>query len=126
MSPARRPSDREGIRNAAGLRPASAAPAAVPPVLQPDPDRDAVPPVRDGSAQVTRRAARPTRITVDLAADLHTFLRGYSQARDVAAADVIRELIRQVRADPELSAKVTAELERRREALAEAMRAARE
>jgi hypothetical protein len=53
-------------------------------------------------------------------------LRGYAQARDVAAADVIRELIRQVRTDPDLSARVTAELERRREALAEAMRAARE
>lgn len=51
------------------------------------------------------------------------FLRRYAQARDVAAADVIRELIRQVRADPDLSARVTAELERRREALAEAMRA---
>ena len=69
---------------------------------------------------------RPTRITVDLAADLYSFLRGYAQARDVAAADVIRELIRQVRSDPELSARVTAELARRREALAEAMRAARE
>jgi len=41
-------------------------------------------------------------------------------------ADVIRELIRQMRADPDLSVRVTAELERRREALAEAMRAARE
>ena len=59
-------------------------------------------------------------------AELHSFLRAYSQARDVAAADVIRELIRQVRADPDLSARVTAELARRREALAEAMRAARE
>ena len=78
------------------------------------------------SAQVTRRGARPTRITVDLVAELHSFLRGYAQARDVAAADVIRELIRQVRTDPDLSARVTAELERRREALAEAMRAARE
>ena len=65
-------------------------------------------------------------MTVDLAADLYGFLRGYVQARDVAAADVIRELIRQLRADPDLSARVTAELERRREALAEAMRAARE
>jgi hypothetical protein len=55
-------------------------------------------------------------------ADLHGFLRGYAQTRDVAAADVIRE----VRADPDLSARVTAELARRREALAEAMRAARE
>ena len=86
----------------------------------------ASPQVRDESAQVTRRVARPTRITVDLAAELHSFLRGYVQARDVAAADVIRELIRQVRADPDLSARVTAELERRQEALAEAMRAARE
>ncbi len=69
---------------------------------------------------------RPTRITVDLVDKLHSFLRGYAQARDAAAADVIRELIRQLRSDPELSARVTAELARRREALAEAMRAARE
>jgi hypothetical protein len=72
------------------------------------------------------RQVRPTRITVDLVAELHSFLRGYAQARDAAAADVIRELIRQLRSDPELSAQVTAELERRREALAEALRAARE
>jgi hypothetical protein len=126
MSPARPPSaQRAGIRNAA-LRSAPAEPSAVPPVLHTDTEPGAVPQGRDESAQVTRRAVRPTRITVDLAADLHGFLRGYSQARDVAAADVIRELIRQVRADPDLSARVTAELERRREALAEAMRAARE
>ena len=41
-------------------------------------------------------------------------------------ADVIRELIRQVRADPDFSARVTAELARRQEALPEAMRVARE
>ena len=66
------------------------------------------------------------RTTVDLEPDLYGFVRAYAQARDVAAADVIRELIRQVRADPDLSARVTVELVRRREALAEAMRAARE
>ena len=125
MSPPRSPSARAGIRNAA-LRAAPAEPAAVPPVLHPDAELDSVPQVRDESAQVTRRPVRPTRITVDLVAELHLFLRGYAQARDVAAADVIRELIRQLRADPELSARVTAELERRREALAEAMRVARE
>jgi hypothetical protein len=125
VSPPRSPSARAGIRNAA-QRAAPAAPAAVPPVLQPDADPGSVPQIRDESAQVTHRAARPTRITVDLVAELHLFLRGYSQARDVAAADVIRELIRQVRADPDLSARVTAELARRQEALAEAMRAARE
>ncbi len=125
MSPPRSPSARGGIRNAA-LRAAPAEPAAVPPVLQPDADQGAVPQARDESAQVTQRTARPTRITVDLVAELHGFLRGYAQAREVAAADVIRELIRQVRADPDLSARVTAELARRQEALAEAMRAARE
>jgi hypothetical protein len=82
--------------------------------------------MREETPSAFSRPARPTRITVDLMGDLHSFLRGYSQARDVAAADVIRELIRQVRSDAELSARVTAELERRREALAEAMRAARE
>jgi hypothetical protein len=85
-----------------------------------------VPEVRTEPAQATARATRPTRITVDLVGELHSFLRGYSQARDVAAADVIRELIRQVRSDRDLSARVTAELARRQEALAEAMRAARE
>jgi hypothetical protein len=114
-----------GIRNAAGLRAAPAEQPAVPPVLEPPTDAGAVPQARDEPAQITRHA-RPTRITVDLVADLHSFLRAYAQARDVAAADVVRELIRQVRADPELSARVTAELARRQEALAEAMRVARE
>jgi hypothetical protein len=126
VSPARPPSaQRGGIRNAVRVVPAE--PGAVPPVLQAPAEPSAVPQVRDEAAQVPRQAAaRPTRITVDLVAELHSFLRAYAQARDVAAADVIRELIRQVRADPDLSARVTAELARRREALAEAMRAARE
>lgn len=126
MSPPRSPSGRAGIRIAA-QQSAAGPPALVPPVRQSPAEPGAVPPVRDDSAQVPRlAAARPTRITVDLVAELHLFLRAYAQARDVAAADVIRELIRQVRADPDLSARVTAELARRREALAEAMRAARE
>ncbi len=126
MSPARPPSaGRAGIRNAA-LRSAPVEQDAVPAALQAAAEPGAVPQARDEPAQVTRRAVRPTRITVDLVAELHSFLRGYAQARDVAAADVIRELIRQLRSDPELSARVTAELARRQEALAEAMRAARE
>ncbi len=123
MSPARPPSSRGGIRNA--VRPAAAEPGAVPPVLHTPAEQSAVPQARNEPVQVAR-PARPTRITVDLVAELHSFLRAYAQARDAAAADVIRELIRQVRADPELSARVTAELARRQEALAEAMRAARE
>ena len=123
MSPLKPPSKGpvSGIRRVADAQAAQA--------LQPAAEPSAVTPVRDEPTEIPRRPgerARPTRITVDLVADLHGFLRGYAQVRDVAAADVIRELIRQVRADPDLSAKVTAELERRREALADAMRAARE
>jgi len=117
---------RAGIQKAATLRAASTEQAAVPAVLQPGTGPAAVPPAREDPAPAVRSSGRPTRITVDLVADLHGYLRGYAQARDVAAADVIRELIRQLRADPDLSARVTAELERRREALAEAMRVARE
>jgi hypothetical protein len=132
MSPASKPSARANaarqslLAGAAGARHAPAEQAAVPAALQPDADQGAVPQVRDEAPPSPRRPVRPTRITVDLVAELHSFLRGYAQARDVAAADVIRELIRQVRSDPELSARVTAELARRQEALAEAMRAARE
>jgi hypothetical protein len=126
VSPARPPSaSRAGITNAA-LRTVPGAGRPDRPVLQPGAEPGAVPPVLDDPAQVARPAARPTRITVDLVAELHSFLRGYSQAREVPAADVIRELIRQLRSDPELSARVTAELARRREALAEALRAVRE
>lgn len=126
MSPARPPSaSRAGIRNAA-MRAVPGVERPEGPVLQPGAEHGAVSPVLDEPAPVPRPAARPTRITVDLVAELHSFLRAYAQARDVAAADVIRELIRQVRADPDLSARVTAELVRRQEALAEAMRAARE
>jgi hypothetical protein len=84
---------------------------------------------RVGSARfpvIKQLQARPVRITVDLAGELHVFLRDYARVRDAAAADVIRELIRQVRAGPALSARVSGELARRQEAFAEAMRAARE
>jgi hypothetical protein len=68
----------------------------------------------------------PVRTTADLDASLYGFLRATARTHGVAVADMVRELIRQLRADPELSARVTAELARRQEALAEAMRAARE
>ena len=86
----------------------------------------AAPELQTELAGAAAREQRQVRITVDLAADLHGFLRGYAQGQDVAATDVIRELIRQVRSDLDLSARVTAELARRKEALAAALRAARE
>src|ERR1700759_1043775 len=122
MAAPRRPSDAQrAIRTAAGdpvLRPAT------------EPEPDAVTQARDRSEDPRPAPAgerdKPTRITIDLAAELYSYLRGYARGRDIAAADVVRELIRQMRNDPDLSARVTAELARRREALAEAMRAARE
>ena len=123
MAAPRRPSDAQrAIRTAASgpvLRPAT------------EPEPDAVTQARDRSEEDPRPAPagerdKPTRITIDLAAELYSYLRGYARGRDIAAADVVRELIRQMRNDPDLSARVTAELARRREALAEAMRAARE
>lgn len=124
MAAPRRPSDAQrAIRTAAGgpvLRPAT----------EPEPEPDAVTQARDRSEDPRPAPAgergKPTRITIDLAAELYSYLRGYARGRDIAAADVVRELIRQMRNDPDLSARVTAELARRREALAEAMRAARE
>ena len=121
MAAPRRPSDAQrAIRTAAGG-----------PVLRPATEPDAVTQARDGSEEDPRPApagerGKPTRITVDLAAELYSYLRGYARGRDIAAADVVRELIRQMRNDPDLSARVTAELARRQEALAEAKRAARE
>ena len=103
MSPARRPSDAAVSIRAAAMRAVPAGQQAETPVLQPDTEPNAVTTVRNGPAEpghVPGDRARPTRITVDLAGDLHPFLRDYSRARNVAAADVIRELIRQVRADP--------------------------
>lgn len=119
MSPARRPSETGIGRAVRQSLPAGTEQGAVTPD---QPSVPVAPPLR--TAGRIRQA--PIRITVDLVTELHGYLRGYAQARDVAAADVIRELIRQLRSDPELSARVTAELARRREALAEAMRAARE
>lgn len=63
-------------------------------------------------APASRRRSDEVRTTADLDASLYGFLRAYAGARNAAAADVIRELIRQVRADPDLSARVTAELAR--------------
>lgn len=120
MSPIQKPSSAKvsGIRAAVGMPQAAAAGSPAAAALQAEPSAPAVPAARDLQKQV--------RITVDLAADLHGFLRGFAQGRDAAAADVIRELIRQMRADQDLSARVTAELARRKEALAAAQRAARE
>jgi hypothetical protein len=65
-------------------------------------------------------------VAVDLPPDLYEYLCDYAQALDVTEADVIRELIRQARANPNLLKRVIAKLVWRREALAERYRRPRE
>jgi predicted Zn-dependent protease len=125
VSPARSPSASRisGIRRAVEAAPALEDPAAAEPAA-------AVPtrPPAPRPAPRTRRAPRqvPVRTTLDLAPELHAYLRDFARQADVVGADVMRELLRQLRADPELAARVEAELWRRREVLREARRQAQE
>jgi hypothetical protein len=61
-------------------------------------------------------------MAVDLPPDLYEYLCDYAQAHDVTEADVIRELIRQAWADPNLLERVITKLVWRGEALAERYR----
>lgn len=127
MSPVKRPSETaigRGLRTgAAAAGPAEAtgpAVAADPALRQPA----ASSPRRNHAARSARQA--PIRFTLDLAPELHGFLKDFAQGADVIAADVMRELLRQLRADPELGRRVETEIWRRREALQEAQRQAQQ
>jgi hypothetical protein len=120
MSGPKKPSE-TGIRRATGLvqpggsagAPVQAATAlAAAPVPAPQP----VPPVRQ----------RPVRFTLDLAPELHAYLSEFAAAAGADKSDVMRELLRQMRADSSLGTRVTAEVHRRQEALREAQRLAQE
>jgi hypothetical protein len=106
-----------GIRNAV-----TAAPAA--PVAELAP-RPAPEPARPRQAPRAARQ-RPVRFTLDLAPELHTYLGDVAAAAGADKSDVMRELLRQMRADPDLAARVSAEVQRRRDALREAQRLAQE
>jgi hypothetical protein len=128
VSPAQRPSATgiSGIRRAVQAVPPSADPTAAAPAevaSGPAPSAAASRPAPRAKRQ-PRQA--PIRFTLDLVPELHTYLRDFAQQADVVGADVMRELLRQLRGDPELAARVEAELWRRREALREARRQAQE
>lgn len=67
-------------------------------------------------AGATALRTRPVRITVDLAPPLHRAVKDWTRAtaadlgRDVALAEVIRVLLVQLDADPELARRVRAQL----------------
>lgn len=56
------------------------------------------------------RPAKPIRFTLDLAADLHRFLKRFAADAEVDAARVMRVLLTQLRDDPELAARVRAKV----------------
>ncbi|MGH3574120.1 MAG: hypothetical protein ACRDUW_20245 [Pseudonocardiaceae bacterium] len=67
-------------------------------------------------AGVTAVRTRPVRITVDLAPPLHRVVKDWARnaaadlGRDVALAEVIRALLTQLDADPELARQIRAHL----------------
>lgn len=83
-----------------------------------------------GAPPVPRQALaerqRPVRITVDLVPELHAFLKGWAQERGIVAADVIRQLVRELRDDATLRARVETEIEARQARVREAQRLAQE
>jgi hypothetical protein len=92
---------------------------------------NAVAPVRDaGTAPASRVASlerqRPVRITIDLVPELHAFLKAWAGERGIVAADVIRQLVRELRDDATLRARVEAEIEARQARVREAQRLAQE
>jgi hypothetical protein len=59
-------------------------------------------------------AVKTTRVTLDLSARQYEALSGYAAGHQVKQADVLRELIHQMQSDPELAARVAAEIQTRK------------
>ncbi len=67
---------------------------------------------RSGGGQTRRRARpeKPVRITVDLDAERHRFLRDYAYRQDAKGTAVVRALLDELRNDSELSERVSRRL----------------
>jgi hypothetical protein len=104
MAAPQRPSAVGSIRAGAGLGPAAPDAGTEPVAVSPARGAGTAPPPRP--APLERQ--RPVRITVDLVPELHAFLKGWAQERGMVAADVIRQLVRELRDDATLRARVEA------------------
>lgn len=61
----------------------------------------------EGKAETGRpRPSKPVRFTLDLAPDLHRFLKRFATEAEVDAAPVMRVLLALLRDDPELATRV--------------------
>jgi len=58
--------------------------------------------------------------------ELHAFLKDWAQERGIAEADVVRQLVRELRDDPAVRARVETEIETRQARVREAQRLAQE
>lgn len=97
MSPTKRASSVAGLR-----RGMAAPPAAV--------EAEAAPAPVPAASQMRPRPEKPVRFTVDLDPGLHLYLREYATSFSTKASVIVRELLAELRDDPELAARVQARI----------------
>lgn len=124
--PLQKPSKTSGIAAAVGPRPT---PPAEPEGQAPEATPRPATPRRTRNTGASRRPAeparpeKPTRITLDLNGNLYTVLKNASHDMGVPAAEVLRELIREMGSDVHLKDRVEGGINRRRAERARALAA---
>jgi hypothetical protein len=101
MSPMKRASTVDGLKRGMGTAAVPAAPAPELPTAVEQLPAAVVPPSQ------RPKPPKPVRFTLDLDADRHRFLKGYADEIEAkGASQVMRALLDELQADPELAARV--------------------